>query len=103
MILAISDLRGREVVRVCDAQTIGCVSDATFDSCTGRICALYVVPSGLGIADLWRGEVIVVAWERVECIGDNCILVNMRKEDCSVCAQRRKKRKKREYGFDNCK
>ena len=103
MILAMSDLRGREVVRVCDAQTLGCVCDVTLDTCTGHLCALYVMPFDLGIGDLWRGDVMIVPWDRVECIGDSCILVNMSREACTVCSQRGRKRKKKRDESDNCK
>ena len=92
MAVSFSELRAKEVVRICDAETLGCVSDITFDACSGKICALCVSPP-CSVKDMWQGNIIVVPWEAVNCIGTECILVNMKQEECCTCPgpKRRKK------------
>ena len=97
MTVSFSELRAREVVRLCDAKTLGCVTDLTLDACTGRICALCVSPP-CSVREMWQGNIIVVPWDAVKCIGDACILVDLRPEDCCVCQKPSRKKRGGEGG-----
>lgn len=81
MTVSFSELRAKEVIRLCDAESIGCVSDLLFDRGNGCICALCVVPSG-GFGTLFSQEHVVIGWEKVRCIGRDTILVDICPEDC---------------------
>ncbi len=88
-----SELRAKEVIRLCDAECIGYVSDLVLDlscGCTcGRITALCVVPAG-GVTALFSRTRITVPWEKVRCIGRQTILVDLAPEDC--CGEERNTR-----------
>jgi len=82
--ISFSELRAKEVIRLCDAEVIGCVIDLLFDERSGNICALCAAPTS-GFCALFSGERTVIPWERVRCIGRDTVLVDMRAEDCG-CA-----------------
>ena len=90
MVISFSELRAREVIRICDAETLGCVTDLIFDTCSGRICSLCVSPP-CSVKGMLQGSVIVVPWDAVQCIGAECILVNMKQEECCPTPRRMKK------------
>ena len=76
-----SELRAKEVIRICDAACVGCAADLLLDAERGCICALCVMPlSGFGA--FFGGARIVIPWERVRCIGKDTILVDVSAEDC---------------------
>ncbi len=77
--LSYSDLRLKEVIRVCDASTVGCVTDLMFDECTARVSALCVTPMTAGalFGRKKRCGVISVPWDAIVRIGEHCILVNL--------------------------
>ena len=81
MTVSFSELRAKEVIRLCDAECIGCVSDILFDCRGGCICALCVTSvSGLGA--VFCGERTVIPWEKIRCIGRETILADISAEDC---------------------
>ena len=75
-----SGLRAKEVIRLCDAASLGCVTDIAFDGDSGRICALHV--SGGGLGAVFAAEKTVVPWERITCIGQDTILVDLPPQAC---------------------
>ena len=99
-----SELRAKEVIRLCDAECIGYVSDLVLDlscGCTcGRITALCVVPAG-GVTALFSRTRITVPWERVRCIGRQTILVDIVPGDC--CGEEGSERMQKNASRRNCK
>ncbi len=81
MTVSFSELRAKEVIRLCDAENIGCVSDLIFDCEKGCVCALCVTPTS-GIGALFSGERTVIAWERIRCVGRDTVLVDVSPEEC---------------------
>ena len=86
MPISFTELRAKEVIRLCDAESIGCVSDLLFDGETGRICALCTVPAS-GWGAVFSGERTVIAWEKIRCIGRDTVLVDISPEDCGCCRE----------------
>ncbi len=87
MELTFSALCQREVIRVCDAVSLGCVSDVLFESCSGKICALYVSPAA-SVKRILCGEVYVIPFSAVRCIGDTVILADV---GCDLCCEKRRR------------
>lgn len=79
--LTLRDLRAREVIRVCDGKSLGCVWDLYLDACSGRICALELLyddgklftPAGLFC--FGKRKLLRVPWDRIQCIGEDAVLV----------------------------
>lgn len=78
------DLRQKEIINLCDGSRLGYACDFEFDACDGRICAL-IVPRTSGFLGLSRDCDLVIPWCRIECIGEDAILVKLSAEELSSC------------------
>lgn len=94
MSISFSELRAKEVIRLCDAENIGCVSDLLLDCDKGCICALCVTPTS-GFGALFSAERAVIPWEKIRCIGRDTVLVDVSPEECcrKSCEEGREKGK----------
>ncbi len=75
------DLREKEVINLRDGSRLGCPSDFEMSACDGRITALIISrPSGF----LWLSHQrdLCIPWDRIECIGEDAILVRLTEADC---------------------
>ncbi len=70
------DLREKEVINLCDGTRLGCPCDFEFNSCDGRIVAL-IVPRGGGFLGLGHAHDLIIPWQKIECIGEDAILVRL--------------------------
>ena len=75
------ELREKEVINLCDGARLGYPCDFEFDSCDGRITAI-VVPRPSGFLGLSHANDLVIAWNKIECIGEDAILVRLSPQDC---------------------
>ena len=82
--MTVRDLRTREVIRVCDGKSLGCVCDLRMDPCSGRITALEILPVDFGtlFGGCGKRKYLRVPWERIRCIGEDAILVELCPEEC---------------------
>ena len=87
-----ADLREKEVINLTDGAKLGYVCDFEFDSSDARICAL-VLPGDGGFLGLGKNDDIVIPWDRIECIGEDTILVRINLSDGCVTCHRPPKKK----------
>ncbi len=85
------DLRNKEVINVCDGARLGCPSDFVFDVCDGRIYAL-VVPRAGGFMGFGGKHELIIPWQRIECIGEDAVLVRLPADECRPADKDRKRR-----------
>ena len=72
------DLREKEVINVCDGGRLGCVTDLEMDLCTGTILSI-VVPGERSMLGLLKArDGIVIPFCRIQKIGEDVILVDLR-------------------------
>ena len=69
-------LREKDVINLCDGARLGHVSEIEFDACDGKICAL-VVNRECGLFSFGKDSVFIVPWCRIECIGEDAVLVRI--------------------------
>ena len=93
-ICSTADLCEKEVINLCDGERLGFVTEFEVDICDARVTAL-VIPAQIGLFGCPRGEPIVIPWGKIECIGEDTILVKLSGDELCRCAQDKKKRKKR--------
>ena len=86
------ELKSKEVINVLDGSKLGYPCDFEFDRCDGRILAIIVPRSG-GFLGLGRTEDLIIPWNKIECIGDDTVLVRLHQTEC-FCRDEKKKRKK---------
>ena len=70
------DLRDKEIIDLCNGSRLGCPSDFEFNISDGKITAIIITrPSGF--MGLGRGNDIFIPWDKIECIGEDAILVRL--------------------------
>ena len=75
----IADLRGKEVINVCDGKRLGYPCDVEVDVVTGRLCSIIVPGDGKFFGLFGKCEDIIISWELIKRIGDDIILVEYSK------------------------
>mgnify|MGYP002859327453 CR=1 FL=1 len=79
MFCRITELHNKEVINVCDGSRLGCVDDVEIDTHTAALVAivLHGRPKALGL--LGYEEDMVIPWKEIEVIGEQTILVNVKR------------------------
>ena len=71
------DFKHKEVINISDAKRLGYVQDVTADLQTGIITSI-IVPGSNKIFNIFGGNnEIVIPWEKIKCIGEDIILVEI--------------------------
>lgn len=71
------DFRHKEVVNINNGKRLGFVQDICANLETGRITSI-IVPGGKKLMSMFAKEDdIVIEWEKIKCIGDDIILVDI--------------------------
>lgn len=89
MLLCMTSLKSKDVIRLCDGKSLGCVSDIRFDSCTGCVVALCVFTDN-GSFLPFGGEELVIPWSKIHCIGEDAILVSIQGDECHPTKKKKK-------------
>ncbi|MCL2508850.1 MAG: YlmC/YmxH family sporulation protein [Oscillospiraceae bacterium] len=80
MICCITDLRDKEIINTFDGCRLGHVCDVEIDTCDGRVTALIVFGASKLFGLLGRDEDIRICWDEIEVIGDEIILVCIKRD-----------------------
>lgn len=86
----VTDLREKEIINLKDGCRFGSVCDVEIDTCTGRVLALIVFGKSKFMGFGARSDDIRIAWEDIEVIGDDTILVRF---DCPEACKPSQKKK----------
>ena len=70
-----AQLRQKDVINMCDGSRLGCITELEFDTCSGQVCSLILTHGGLFAFS--KDCRIVLPWSRIECIGEDAILVKL--------------------------
>ena len=71
------DFRNKEVINITDGKRMGYVQDVTANLETGVITSI-IVPGNTRLINIFNsGNDVVIPWEKVRCIGDDVILVEI--------------------------
>ena len=89
----LAQLRDKDVINLCNASRIGYIYEIEFDSCTGQICSLVLCRES-GWLSLKKEEDLVLPWTRIECIGDDAVLVKISEEEFSELDVKTKNKRK---------
>lgn len=92
-LITTEELRKKEIINLCDGSRLGFSTDFQFDKCTAQITAL-IVEKGGGFLGLGCGDSYFIPWCKIQCIGEDTILVDLSKSDLSLHKDL-KKRKRR--------
>ena len=79
-----NDLRKLEIINLCDGTRLGCASDFEFDCQDAKILAL-VIPGSDGLFGVGKEDDIIIPWHKIECFGEDTILVKLSHHEISSC------------------
>jgi YlmC/YmxH family sporulation protein len=71
------DFKHKEVINITDGKRLGFVQDVTADLETGTITSIIVPGNTKFIGKFYGNNDIVIPWEKIKCIGDDIILVEI--------------------------
>lgn len=77
--MRIFELKKKEVINICDCRRLGFIGDVEFDACSGVITHLIVPGPGCFCGILGREKEYVIPFGDVRQIGDDIILVEIKK------------------------
>ncbi len=77
------DLKQKEVINLCDGSRLGYPSDFEFDLCDGKILAI-IVPRPCGFFGWNHTGDLIIPWCKIECIGEDAILVKLQPNECAA-------------------
>ncbi|MEE0970191.1 MAG: YlmC/YmxH family sporulation protein [Clostridia bacterium] len=85
-LLDLQSLSEKCVINLCDGKNLGYICDIQIDIECGKVCSL-ILPRDQGIFSLGKGDNIIIPWDKIECIGEDAILVKIVitdfcKDDC---------------------
>ncbi len=93
--ISTEDLRRLQVINLCGGELLGYTQDFEIDLDDGKILSLLVCESGFSL--FGKREEYVIPWCRIECIGEDAILVKIPQNEllCSgnSCHSGRKSKK----------
>ncbi|MBE6539041.1 MAG: YlmC/YmxH family sporulation protein [Ruminococcaceae bacterium] len=78
----LATLSEKNVINLCDGKDLGYVCDLQLDTDDGRICAI-IVPKDQCVFSFGKCDNIIIPWDKVECIGEDAILVRISLSDCA--------------------
>ena len=71
------DFKHKEVINITDARRLGFVQDVTADFQSGTITSI-IVPGNAKLFNIFSSSNdIVIPWEKIRCIGEDIILVEI--------------------------
>ena len=88
-IITLSDLSKKEIINICDGTRLGYPVDYEFDICTSNIIGI-IIEKSCGFLGLVPGERAVIPWCKIECIGEDAILVRFSLEEAQILKKSKK-------------
>ncbi len=90
-LITTDQLAHMEVINLCDGARLGYPTAVEFDADDGCVKAL-LVPTDGGLFSLGKPPVYRIPRCRIECIGEDTVLIKMTAAELSECLQGKKKR-----------
>ena len=84
------ELRCKEVINLCDGARLGYSGDFEFDSDCGKILSI-IIDASNSIFNFNRNNRIKIPWDKIKCIGEDTILVNIQISECGCCDKNKKR------------
>ena len=92
-IISTAALRELAVINLCGGEILGYPCDFELDLDCGKIISL-IIQQCDGVRIFGKKEERIIPWNKIECIGEDAILVKIEGEKCFSCSGESKRRKK---------
>lgn len=90
-IISTEDLRKKEIINLCDGARLGYACDFEFNKCSAQIVGL-IIEKGGGFLGIGSGDSIIIPWCKIECIGEDTILVRFTSSELQNFCRKKKKK-----------
>ncbi len=85
------DLRHLEIINLCDGARLGYATDFEFDKDDAQILSL-IIGGCNGFFGFGKEDDLIIPWKKIECFGEDTILVRMNSNELNSCACPRPKK-----------
>ena len=82
--MSTDELRELEVINLCGGERLGYPCEFEIDVDDGRILS-FTVPKNSGISLFGKKDELMIPWCKIECIGEDAILVKITQNEMSNC------------------
>ena len=89
------DFQCLEVINLCGGERLGFPSEFEFDIDCASILSFTVVKPCKGFSIFGEKEEFVIPWCKIECIGEDAILVRLDNSELCSCSKGKSKRKRK--------
>lgn len=91
------ELAEKDVINLCTGEKLGCVSDIEINIKDASVVSI-VLPGQGGVWGLGKATEVVIPWCKIECIGEDAVLVRLSAEEQSCCTVPKRKIKRNLFG-----
>ena len=94
-IMCTDDFRRLEVINLCGGERLGFPCELEFDAECAKILSFSVQQLSRGILSWGEREEYIIPWCKIECIGEDAILVKLNDGELSSCIRGRARKKRK--------
>ena len=92
--MSTADIRELEVINLCGGERLGYACDFEIDLDCGQILSL-IIPVENGFVPFAKKEEYIIPWGRIECIGEDAILVKIPQNELYSCECNKRGKRRR--------
>lgn len=83
-------LTHKDVINLCTGQKLGCVHDIEINTKDQTVVSI-VLPGEGNLLGFGKATELVIPWCKIECIGEDAILVRLTTEELACCVMPKRK------------
>ena len=96
-ISSFSELSEKDVINLCTGEKLGKICDLEIRTNDASVISL-ILPGQGTVLGFGKTTEIAIPWGKIECIGEDTILVRLTSEELSACAVPKRKSKRNLFG-----
>lgn len=83
-------LTQKDVINLCTGENLGCIHDIEINTNDQTVVSI-VLPGKGGMLGIGKQTEVVIPWCKIECIGEDAILVRLTADEFSCCCVPKRK------------
>ena len=91
------ELADKDVINVCTGERLGRICDIEINVKDCTVCSV-IVPGQSSLFGFGKATELVIPWARIECIGEDTVLVRLNAEELTCCCAPKRKPKHGLFG-----
>ena len=91
------ELAEKDVINLCTGEKLGCICDIEINIKDASVVSL-ILPGQGGVWGLGKATEVIIPWCKIECIGEDAVLVRLNAEELTCCTAPKRKIKRNLFG-----